>query len=116
MKKNTIDNLIGCIVNHKKLGQCEVIEVTNSVEGKFVAKVLKTNEVKKFIFSTTFFDNIDDYESVYVAPIVKKEKRVIYKEVNYEKNRNHPLVKEIDRREAGLRLRQLEQEESEEAS
>jgi hypothetical protein len=100
MKKD-LSNLVGEIVQHKKFGSCEVIKVVNGEEGKIMCKILDSGESKTLVFSKQFFNNVSDYETknIELKPI-KKQK---HKEVNYLKYRNHPLVKEIDRKEFGYK-------------
>ena len=99
-----ISDLIGSVINHKKYGECLVMEVTDVENYKFRAKILSTNEVKPFVFSTQFFTVEGKVKSANVQPMYKPKEKRQYKPVDYNKYRNHPLVKEIDRRESGRRV------------
>lgn len=93
--KKSLNNLVGHKIEHLIFGECEVVEVTNLIEGKFIGKVMKDNSTKKLIFSRNYFKNIEDYESIDLPVFVRKEKKQ-YKKHDYTKYRNHPLVKSID--------------------
>lgn len=112
MEKRDLSNLLGQEIEHKKLGLCEVLEVVNIDEGKFVGKVVATGEVKKLIFSNQFFNNVDDYLTVNVKVAKKVEPSPVHKKVDLDKYRNHPLVKKIDQQESGYRARQLYEDDS----
>lgn len=104
MKKKQLDDLVGKTINHKKFGLCKVDKVID-FETKKVACVLEsTNEVKSFIFSSQFFEGVDEYITAKVAPKVVK-KAIVYKQPDYQKHRSHALVKEIDRKE--MRIQKL---------
>lgn len=111
MKKD-LNNLVGEIVVHKKFGKCEVTKVINGEEGKIMCRVLESGDSKTLVFSKQFFNNVSDYETknIELKPI-KKQK---HKEVDYKKYRNHPLVKEIDRREFGYKAEPVMTSDSEE--
>lgn len=112
MEKRDIINLVGQVIDHKKLGLCEVLEIANKDEGKFVGKVIATGEIKKFVFSDQFFNNVEDYQTVNVKVAKKVEPSRVHKKVDMDKYRNHPLVKKIDQLESGYRARQLYEEEN----
>lgn len=90
------------VVIHKKLGKVLVKEITSSEEGKFVGEILSTNETKKFVFSSQFFEiGFDDTSyDVKVNTLYKPQRK---KERNYAKYRNHPLVKDIEYKENRIR-------------
>ncbi len=113
MDKRVLSDLIGHTIEHKKLGPCEVLEVTSNEECKFVGKVLATGEVKKLIFSDQFFNNVDEYLTADVVVAKKATTQRVHKKVDLDKYRNHPLVKKIDQQEAGFRARQLYEDEPE---
>jgi hypothetical protein len=99
--KKVLNNLVGEIVKHKKFGRCEVIKVINGDEGKIMCKILESGDTKTLVFSKQFFNTVSDYKTKNVE--LKPIKKQIHKEVNYMKYRNHPLVKEIDRKEFGYK-------------
>lgn len=99
MSKSICD-LVGSTITHKKYGECQVIEITDKESFKFSAKIISSGEIKQFIFSTQFFSVKGDYESAKIVPVAKLQKERKYKPVDYEKYRNHPLVKEIDKKES----------------
>lgn len=94
----TIKELLGKEVEHKSLGLIEVIEVTDDLEGKFVGRLKLTGEVKKFILSQRFFNNVDDFQTKEIK-VTKKHTKRTYKKVDLNKYRKHPLVKEIEAKE-----------------
>lgn len=99
MQRTSVNNLKGTVINHKVFGPCEIIDITNAEEGKFVGKVQETNELKKFIFSTQFFLDIEDYDTVeYIVKSSRRNARA-YKKADLSKYRNHPLVKEVENKE-----------------
>lgn len=112
MEKRDLSNLVGQVIEHKKLGPCEVLEIVSKDEGKFIGRVVATEEVKKLIFSSQFFNNVDEYLTVNVKVAKKVEPSRVHKKVDLDKYRNHPLVKKIDQQEAGYRARQLYEEEN----
>jgi len=112
VEKRDLTNLLGQEIDHKKLGLCEVLEITNKDEGKFVGRVTSTGEVKKFVFSNQFFNNVEEYMTVNVKVAKKVEPSRVHKKVDLDKYRNHPLVKKIDQQEAGYRPRQLYQDDT----
>lgn len=116
----TISDLVGSVITHNKYGECHVIEVTDKDSFRFRGQIISTGEIKQFVFSTNFFTVSEEVESAKIKPTIKNQKVVQYKPVDYKKHRNHPLVKEIDRREAGLKAflkaQNAEEEEAEELS
>jgi hypothetical protein len=103
----TISDLLGKEVEHKSLGFIEVVEVTDESEGKFVGRLRLTGEIKKFILSQKFFNNVDEYHTKEIKVPKKPEKRM-YKKVDLKKYREHPLVKEIDAKESKRREVEVE--------
>ena len=101
MKKSIVE-LVGSVMNHKKFGPCEIIEINDLEACKVTSRIVSTNEIKNLILSSQFFDGLQGYIPANVV-LAKKPVKVVHREVDYAKHRNHPLVKEIDRREAGLR-------------
>lgn len=99
-----ISDLVGSTITHIKYGECQVIEVTDKDSFKFNAKVISSGEIKKFVFSTQFFSVEGDFASAKIKPAPKLNKDKKYKPVDYNKYRNHPWVKEIERRESGRRI------------
>lgn len=97
--KKELNNLVGEIVKHKKFGRCEVVRVLNGEEGKIICKILDSGETKTLVFSKQFFMNISSYETKDI--LIKAKRKQLHKEVDYKKYRNHPLIKEIDRKEFG---------------
>ncbi|QMS85416.1 hypothetical protein [Candidatus Xianfuyuplasma coldseepsis] len=110
MIKRGLYDLLGKTIEHKKFGLCEVLEVVQPDEGKFIGKIVDTNETKKFVFSTQFFNNINDFETVNVKVAKKATPSRVHKKVDLDKYRNHPLVKKIDQQEGGYRTRHLYEE------
>lgn len=99
--KKALNDLMGEIVKHKKFGRCEVIKVISGDEGKIMCKILESGDIKTLVFSKQFFNNVSDYETKNIElKAIKKQK---HKEIDYKKYRNHPLVKEIDRKEFGYK-------------
>ena len=78
-----------------------MIKVLDCKEGKLLCKVLNTGQAKKLIFSAQYFDDVSEYKTIKTHLIIKDIKTQIHREVNYKKYREHPLVKDIDRRETG---------------
>lgn len=111
MKRNICD-LLGQEITHKKFGSCEVVEIIDSASFKFKALIKETGDLKTLIFSTKFFDVEGEFESAEFADTERVKKFRPSKPVDYSKYRNHPLVKEIDRREAGLRPMRTSDNES----
>lgn len=107
MDKRSLQYLVGQVVDHKKLGPCEVLEVISEEEGKILCKVAGTGETKRLIFSSQFFDNVDDFVTVNVSVQKKAAAQKVHKKVDLDKYRNHPLVKKIDQQEGGYRARTL---------
>lgn len=110
--KKELNNLVGEIVSHKKFGKCEVIKVINGEEGKIMCKIIESNEIKTLVFSKQFFNNVSDYETINIE--LKPIKKQKHKEINYMKYRNHPLVKEIDRKEFGYKVQPVTSKDSDE--
>lgn len=112
--KKRLNDLMGCTIEHKFFGSCKIVEINDVECGKITVEVLKDNVLKKVIFSSQYFNDLDDYNTIQVT--VKKPKNPLrkYKEVDYRKHRNHPLVKEIERREMGYRRPVVNQGENEE--
>ena len=102
MKKNLYD-LVGKEVKHRKYGKCQVVEVVDLKEFKISIKVFEDSAIKKVLFSSNYFEGIDDYESLVLPEYVKKDKRV-HKKPDINKYRRHPLVKSIDAKERGIRV------------
>ena len=100
MDRTSLVNLKGTIIEHKVFGPCEIVDITSPDEGKFLGKVIKTNESKKFIFSNQFFRNIEEFETVEVEVKRTISRKRPKRKVDLSKYRNHPLVKEIDGKEA----------------
>ncbi len=98
MMRKGLTDLIGQKIEHKIFGECEIVEIDDISQGKFTGKVLGENTLKKFIFSSQYFNNVDEYETVQVK-VKRKSTPRKYKEVDYSKYRNHPLVKEIEKKE-----------------
>ncbi len=112
--KKTIKDLVGDIITHTKYGPCKVIEVTNLEESKFKGMIVETGEYKQFVFNTKFFAVKGEFEFSKIELAKKVVHHRPHKPIDYNKHRNHPLVKEIDRREAGIRVRiPIEPEEEE---
>jgi len=111
MAKKGLNELIGVVLEHKTLGPCEVVEVHNAAEGKFTGKVVATGEMKRLVFASQFFLNVDEYDTVEVKVQKKNNQQRVHKKVDLDKYRNHPLVKQIDKQEAGYRPRSLYDEE-----
>lgn len=107
MIKRGLHDLLGKTIEHRKFGLCQVLEVVQPEEGKFIGKIIDTNDIKKFVFSTQFFLNIDDFETVHVKVAKKATPSRVHKKVDLDKYRNHPLVKKIDQQEGGYRTRHL---------
>ena len=103
MEKKNISSHWNQIVIHKKLGKIKVKEVISNDDGKFVGKVLSSNEEKKFIFSSQFFV-IDENDTSYEVKVNKMYKPQRKKERDYRKYRNHPLVKDIEYKENHIRV------------
>ena len=97
--KKRINDLVGEIVKHKKFGRCEVLKIVNDDQGKIVCKVIETGEIKTLVFCKQFFDEVSKFETKEIT--IKVAKKQIHKEVDYKKYRDHPLIKEIDRKESG---------------
>lgn len=95
----SINDLFGSEVEHKSLGLIEVVEVTDEEYGKFVGRLKLTGEVKKFILNTRFFNNVEEYQTKEIKISKKIDKTRVYKKVDLDKYRKHPLVKEIEAKE-----------------
>lgn len=95
----SIKDLFGLEVEHKSLGLIEVVEITDEECGKFVGRLKLTGEVKKFILSTRFFNNVQEYQTKEIKIAKKIDKTRVYKKVDLDKYRKHPLVKEIEAKE-----------------
>lgn len=104
MKKRDIVEVEGSTLTHKKLGLCEVLKVIDYKEGTLSCKVLETGLTKTLIFDSKYFENVSDFQTVKLNIVNKPSKNKVHKEVNYKKYRDHPFVKEIDRREAGIKF------------
>lgn len=111
--KKTIKDLVGDIITHTKYGACKVVEVTNLEECKFKGMIMETGELKQFVFSTKFFKVKGEFEFSKIELAKKVVHHRPHKPIDYNKHRNHPLVKEIDRREAGIRVRVIPEPEEE---
>ena len=95
----SIQDLFGSQIEHKTLGLVEVIEITDETQGKFVGRLVLTGEVKKFILNTRFFNGVENYQTKEIKIAKKIDKTRVYKKVDLDKYRKHPLVKEIDAKE-----------------
>jgi len=113
MKAKTFNDFIGGVLSHKVYGDVVVLEVTSPTEGKFIGKIMSTNEIKKFIFSKNYFKCSKEKITWYDVPVKTPYKAQRKKEVDYNKIRNHPLVKKIDQIEAGYRPKFFTDEEHE---
>ena len=102
MRKGLKD-LVGHTIEHKVFGNCEVLEIINEKEGKFIGKVERDNAVKKLVFSAQYFVGLDEFKTVKIEVKKPVEQKREYKKVDLSKYRNHPLVKEIDRKEAKIK-------------
>ena len=89
--KKSLHDLVGQRVEHIIFGECEIVEVTNIDEGKFIGKILKDNSTKKLIFSRNYYRDIEDYESIDLPVYVKKKKRT-YSEPDPSKYRRPHLI------------------------
>lgn len=107
MQKRPVREALGQTVAHKRLGPCVIDSIVAEQEGKIKVKVLSSNEEKILLFSSQFFDGIDDFETVQIPVKPKRPKKNIHRQVDMSKYRNHPLVKEIDAKEKGYRPREL---------
>jgi len=107
MTKRPLSEAIGQTVTHKRLGPCIVDMIVAEQEGKVRVKVLDSNEDKVLIFSSQFFEGVDEFETVDVAVKSKRPQKKVHREVDLSKYRNHPLVKEIDAKEKGYNPREL---------
>ncbi len=109
MQRNMYD-LVGKELKHKKFGMCQVVDVIDLKEYKILIKILEDSTMKKVLFSSNYFEGIEDYESLVLQEYVKKEKRE-YKKPDLGKYRRHSLVKAIDAKE--LRIRVVNEESKE---
>jgi hypothetical protein len=99
MQRTSVNELLGATIRHKVFGPCEIVDITNADEGKFVGKVKETNELKKFIFSKQFFVDIDNYDTVEFVVKSNARRTRAYRKADLSKYRNHPLVKELEKKE-----------------
>ena len=107
--KKSLQDLIGHKIEHVIFGDCEVIEVVNLEEGKFLGKIVNENVIKTLIFSKNYYKNIEDYESIEL-PIYRKRQKRVYRQVDSTKFRNHPFVKAIDWKIAKQRQQLIDQD------
>ena len=109
MKKRQLLDLVGSTLEHKKFGMVEVVGVEDEASGKISCKVLATNDIKKLIFTRSFFEVIDEFNDVPFQKQKTSNQKKFHKDIDYSKYRNHPLVKDIDKRE-GIYLSVLREE------
>ena len=102
MNKQKAASFIGKTLNHKKYGDIYIQEFTSVAEDKFLGVIVETNELKKFVLSRQFFEGPETIGLPHHEELKVVKRTTVKKPYNYEKYRNHPLVKEIDKKEANL--------------
>ena len=110
MENRDITSLINQVIVHKKYGPCLVIEVVSANEGKFVARLEQTGEVKKFILNPNFFENVEGYVVKEIKAPKTNDRSRHYKKVDLDKYRKHPLIQEIDKREKKIKSPSIDDE------
>jgi hypothetical protein len=113
LKKKTLVDMVDQTIQHKIHGNVVIKEVISTNDYTFWGEVQSSNELKRFVFSDRFFQSSEDvkWKKLEDQATYKPQKK---KPRDYDKYRNHPLVKEIDRREMRLRMQLLEADDEEE--
>ena len=98
MQKQTAEALVGRFLNHTKYGNIIVKEVLSAKEDKIRGIIESTGEEKTFVLSSNYFSDPKGimFKKKFEEKPVRKKVKV---EVDYKKYRNHPLVKQIDKKE-----------------
>lgn len=109
MNKKGLNDYLHQSIRHRVLGDIVVKEITSLDEGKFIGEVQDTKDLKRFIFSNKFFISEEEIEWADVE-LHEAYKGQHKKQRDYSKIRNHPFVKEIDRRDEKRKNRVLPEE------
>ncbi|PAT00967.1 hypothetical protein CI105_09140 [Candidatus Izimaplasma bacterium ZiA1] len=98
MQKQTAEALVGRYLYHTIFGNIYVKEVLSAKEDKIRGVVESSGEEKTFVISSNYFSDPNGtmFKKKFEEKPVRKKVKA---EIDYKKYRNHPLVKQIDKKE-----------------
>lgn len=99
MKRDKGEKLIGKTIVHKKYGNVIVDEFISYKDDKFRGIIEETNEVKTFILSSNYFSDPNGMQFTKKFEDKKPRRVPPKRDIDYDKYRNHPTVKKIDKSE-----------------
>jgi hypothetical protein len=98
MQKEKLEKLLGRYLTHRKYGKVYVKDVISAEEDKIAGIIESSGEVKVFILSSNYFDNLADVK--FEKKFQEKKPRIhVKKERDLSKFRNNPFLMKIDSQE-----------------